>query len=252
MQTVRPGLRENQIEAELLYIFRSHNALAAYEPTVASGANACTLHYRGNQSLLQANDLLLVDAGCEVDCYASDITRTIPISGRFTAAQRELYEVVLSAQNAAISKSVAGNAWRDIHDASLREIVRGLLDLKLLTGKLDSAIKNERYKQYFPHKTGHWLGLDVHDVGEYQIEGSSRVLEAGMVLTVEPGIYIEANDTKAAKSLRGQAVRIEDEVVITDAGPMLLTAGVPRGTHEIEALMQASHSQMPLAKANEQ
>ncbi len=238
MRAVRPGLSENQIEAELLYVFRSHNAAAAYEPTVAAGKNACTLHYRGGKSPLQAGDLLLIDAGCEIACYASDITRTMPISGRFSPAQRDLYEVVLSAQEAGIAAAKPGNSWRAIHDAALREIVRGLIALKLLKGSLDKALAANSYKTYFPHKTGHWLGLDVHDVGDYHIEGSSRILEPGMVLTVEPGIYIDSLDARAPKALRGLAVRIEDEVVITATGPQLLTSAVPRAADAIEAFMQ--------------
>ncbi len=240
MRTVRPGLSENQIEAELMYVFRSHNAVAAYEPTIAAGKNACTLHYRGNKSPLVAGDLLLVDAGCEVACYASDITRTMPISGRFNPAQRDLYNVVLSAQDAGISAAKVGNAWRDIHDAALREIVRGLIALKLLKGRVDKVIASGAYKTYFPHKTGHWLGLDVHDVGDYHIEGSSRILEPGMVLTVEPGIYIAPDDANASKALRGQAVRIEDEIAITAFGPQLLTDTVPRMAEAIEAYMHAA------------
>jgi Xaa-Pro aminopeptidase len=237
MQTVRPGLSENQIEAELLYVFRSHNAVAAYEPTVAAGKNACTLHYRGNKSPLLAGDLLLVDAGCELAFYASDITRTLPISGRFNPAQRELYDIVLAAQTAAIQAVRVGHEWRAIHDAALREIVRGLIALKLCRGSIEKVLQTGAYKSYFPHKTGHWLGLDVHDVGDYHIEGSSRILEPGMVLTVEPGIYIAADDLKAPKALRGQAVRIEDEVVTTERGPQLLTESVPKTVAAIESLM---------------
>ena len=183
-------------------------------------------------------DLLLVDAGCEVSCYASDITRTLPISGRFNPAQRDLYDVVLSAQEAGIAAAKVGNAWRDIHDAALREIVRGLIALKLLRSNLDKAIASGSYKTYFPHKTGHWLGLDVHDVGDYHIEGSSRILEPGMVLTVEPGIYIAPDDAQASKALRGQAVRIEDEVAITGLGPQLLTGAVARSAAAVEEFMQ--------------
>jgi Xaa-Pro aminopeptidase len=237
LHVARPGLTENQIEAELLYVFRSHNAVAAYEPTVAAGKNACTLHYRGNKSPLLKGDLLLIDAGCEVACYASDITRTLPISGRFTPAQRDLYDAVLSAQNAAVSAAQAGNPWRAIHDAALRETVRGLIALKLIKGSIDKAIQSASYKRYFPHKTGHWLGLDVHDVGDYQIEGSSRILEPGMVLTVEPGIYVPAHDLQAPAALRGQAVRIEDEIVITANGPEHITHAVPRTAAAIEAAM---------------
>ena len=237
MQTARPGLSENQIEAELLYVFRSNDAVAAYEPTVASGKNACVLHYRGNRAPLKSGELLLVDAGCEVSFYASDITRTIPVNGRFSPIQAELYDIVLSAQGAAIKQARVGESWGSIHDAALREIVRGLVALKLCQGRIDTVIKNGSFKRYFPHKTGHWLGLDVHDVGDYQIEGSSRILEAGMVLTVEPGIYIAPDDASAPRALRGQAVRIEDELVIAAGGPEVITAQVPKTRAAIEALM---------------
>jgi Xaa-Pro aminopeptidase len=252
METARPGLFENQIEAELLYTFRNHNAVAAYEPTVAAGANACTLHYRGNQSQLKAGDLLLVDAGCEVQFYASDITRTIPISGQFSAPQKDLYTIVLSAQNAAIASARSGKEWRDIHDAARDEIVRGLIDLKLVQEPFASALKSGSYKRYFPHKTGHWLGLDVHDTGDYAIDGQSRVLEPDMVLTIEPGIYIDANDQNARKELRGCAIRIEDEVVITTGKAALLTDFVPRSVDAIEALMarQSTHCTSTLSQSS--
>jgi Xaa-Pro aminopeptidase len=239
MQTVRPGQFENQIEAQLHYVFRHNNAVAAYEPTVASGENACTLHYRQNQSQLRSGDLLLVDAGCEVRFYASDITRTMPISGRFNPVQRELYEVVFAAQNAAIQTARPGQEWQAIHNAARDEIVRGLIALKLINESFEGALRSGSYKRYFPHKTGHWLGLDVHDTGDYTIEGQSRILETDMVMTIEPGIYIDPHDRDAPKGLRGQAVRIEDEVVVARKKPELLTEFVPRSAEAIEQYMSA-------------
>jgi Xaa-Pro aminopeptidase len=243
MQTVRPGQFENQIEAELHYVFRHNNAVAAYEPTVAAGKNACTLHYRDNQAPLNAGDLLLVDAGCEVKFYASDITRTIPISGRFNAVQRDLYNVVLAAQSAAIQVARPGKEWQAIHSAARDEIVRGLIELRVLKESFQSALNSGSYKRYFPHKTGHWLGLDVHDTGDYSIEGQSRILEADMVMTIEPGIYINANELNAPKQLRGMAVRIEDEIVVTRKNPEVLTEFVPRSVEAIEQYMAANASQ---------
>ena len=240
MQNCKPGLGEHEIEADILHVFRKRGAVAAYEPTVAAGKNACTLHYRAHRSKLKAGELLLVDAGAEVNCYASDITRTLPISGRFNKAQRALYEVVLAAQNAAIAASIVGNPWENVHQAALEVICEGLIALKLLKGSVKEALRSGKYKKYFMHKTGHWLGLDVHDVGDYRIDGQSRLLEPGMVFTIEPGIYIPADDTDAPAALRGVAVRIEDEILVRMAGPLLLTEAAVRGAEEIEALMQAS------------
>jgi len=240
MRNCKPGLGEHEIEADILHVFRKCGAQAAYEPTVAAGKNACTLHYRAHRSKLKAGDLLLVDAGAEVSCYASDIARTLPISGRFNKAQRALYSVVLAAQNAAIAASQVGNPWEDVHRAALEVICEGLIALKLLNGSVKDALRQASYKKYFMHKTGHWLGLDVHDVGDYRVDGQSRLLEPGMVFTVEPGIYIPADDTDAPAGLRGVAVRIEDEILVCPNGPLLLTAAVPRCADEIEALMQAA------------
>jgi Xaa-Pro aminopeptidase len=237
MLTTKPGINESQIEAELLHCFHSNQAVSAYEPMVASGKNACVLHYRANRSKLNAGELLLVDAGAEVQCYASDITRTIPISGRFNAAQKALYEVVLAAQLAAIDCARTGRIWNDIHDAAVAVIAEGLVSLKLIKGPVSRAIQLGHYKRYFMHKTGHWIGLDVHDVGDYRIDGQSRLLEPGMVLTVEPGVYIPYSDTDAPAAFRGMGIRIEDEIAISRSEPEVLTAAVPKTIADIEALM---------------
>jgi Xaa-Pro aminopeptidase len=242
MQRCKPGLSEREIEADLLHSFHTQGAVAAYEPMVASGRNACTLHYRAHSSRLKAGELLLVDAGAEVQCYASDITRTIPVSGRFTPAQRALYEVVLQAQNAAIAASVVGQVWDAVHEAALHAMIEGLLSLKLLKGRVSDIKRHGRYKKYFMHKTGHWLGLDVHDVGDYRIDGSSRLLEPGMVFTVEPGLYIAPDDQDAPLEWRGVGIRIEDEILVRAQGPEILTAHVPRDPESIEALMAQATS----------
>jgi len=238
MQSARPGRMEYEIEAELLHEFRRNGAqFPAYSPIVAAGANACVLHYVANDARLHDGDLLLIDAGCELDGYASDITRTFPVSGRFSAPQRAVYDLVLAAQRAAIDKVRSGNAWNEPHDAAVRVLAQGMLDLKLLTGSLDETLEKETYKRFYMHRTGHWLGLDVHDAGEYKRSGSWRALAPGMVLTVEPGLYIgAAHDTPDA--LRGIGVRIEDDVVVTGSGCEVITAEAPKLAEDIEALMR--------------
>jgi Xaa-Pro aminopeptidase len=238
MTMVRPGLSENHVEAELLYGFHSQQAVAAYEPMVAGGRNACVLHYRANRAPLLDGDLLLVDAGAEVQCYASDITRTFPINGVFSKEQAALYQIVLQAQLAAIDAARPGQHWNDIHNAAVAEIARGLIALKLIKGPLSRALRLETYKRYFMHKTGHWLGLDVHDVGDYKIDGQSRLLEPGMVLTVEPGIYIPPNDHTVPPAFRGIGIRIEDEIAITKGAPEVLTQSVPKTIEAIQAIMR--------------
>jgi Xaa-Pro aminopeptidase len=195
------------------------------------------LHYRANDARLNDGDLLLVDAGAEYQCYASDITRTIPVNGKYSVEQRAIYDLVLKAQLAAIDVARVGRVWTDIHDTALNVIVRGLVKLGLLKGSVSKLIKDESYKEFFPHKSGHWLGLDVHDVGDYRIDGQPRMLEAGMVLTVEPGIYIPPKNRDVDPRWRGIGVRIEDDVVVTTDGPLVLTAGVPKRADEIEAMM---------------
>lgn len=240
MTRCRPGLSEFEIEAEILHCFRQHRAVPAYEPIVAAGANACVLHYRANQDPLRDGDLLLVDAGAEFRCYASDITRTIPVNGRFRPEQRAIYELVLRAQLAAIECVRPGQHWNDLHDTAVRVISEGLIELGLIKGSLAKCLKDERYRRFFMHKTGHWIGLDVHDVGDYRIDGQARMLEPGMVMTVEPGIYIAPDDKSVPARWRGIGVRIEDDVLVTAGTPEVLTAGVIKDPDQIEALMQSA------------
>jgi Xaa-Pro aminopeptidase len=239
MRACRPGLMEYELEAEYLHEFRRHGATCSYLPIVASGANACVLHYRANDAELVAGDLVLVDAGCEFKMYASDVTRTFPVSGRFSAAQKALYDVVCAANLAATAKVVPGNHWNDPHDAATREITRGLRELGLLKGKLQALLKDAAYREYFMHRTGHWLGMDVHDVGDYKIDEQWRLLEPGMALTIEPGIYIDAK-AKVAKAWRGIGIRVEDDVLVTQDEPHVLTAGLPKEAAAVEELMAAA------------
>jgi Xaa-Pro aminopeptidase len=238
MQTARPGHNEYEIEAELLHEFRRHGAqFPAYWPIVAGGVNACVLHYVANDAPLEAGSLLLIDAGCELNGYAADITRTIPVSGRYSGAQREVYELVLAAQRAAMEEVRAGNAWNKPHDAAVKVLAQGMLDLRLLSGSLDAVLEKEAYKRFYMHRTGHWLGLDVHDAGEYKRAGQWRALAPGMTLTVEPGLYIRAADD-VPERLRDIGVRIEDDVLVTEAGCEVLTAEAPKAPADVEALMR--------------
>ncbi|MCF7200452.1 Xaa-Pro aminopeptidase [Pseudomonas oligotrophica] len=238
MQAARPGLFEYHLEAELDYEFRKGGAkMPAYGSIVASGRNACILHYRENDQPLKDGDLVLIDAGCEIDCYASDITRTFPVSGRFSAEQKAIYELVLAANEEAFRHIAPGRHWNEAHEATVRVITAGLVELGLLEGELDELIASEAYKPFYMHRAGHWLGLDVHDVGDYKVGGQWRVLEPGMCMTVEPGIYIAADNQQVAKKWRGIGVRIEDDVVVTRSGCQILTGGVPKRVEEIEALM---------------
>ena len=242
MQECQPGRYEYHLEAAIQRTFAEHGArFPAYNSIVGSGENACVLHYTENASKMRAGDLVLIDAGCEYQGYAADITRTFPVSGQFSAEQRAIYDVVLEAQRAAIAKVRPGNTWNQPHDATVRVITRGLIKLGLLRGKERELIKAEAYRDFYMHRAGHWLGLDVHDVGEYRVDGRWRQLEPGMVLTIEPGIYIAADNTKVPKRWRGIGVRIEDDVVVTEQGCDVLTGDVPKRADEIEALMlQAS------------
>jgi Xaa-Pro aminopeptidase len=238
MQATRPARNEYEVEAELLYEFRRNGAqFPAYSPIVAGGPNACVLHYVFNDAPLRDGDLLLIDAGCELDGYASDITRTFPVNGRFSAAQREVYEIVLAAQRAAMEKVRPGKGWNEPHDAAVRVLAQGMLDLKLLQGSLDEVLEKETYKRFYMHRTGHWLGLDVHDAGEYKRAGNWRALEPGMALTVEPGLYLRAADD-VPEPLRNIGIRIEDDVVVTAGDCEVITAEAPKGIAEIEALMR--------------
>jgi Xaa-Pro aminopeptidase len=225
MKFAHPGATEYQVMAELLHEFHRHNADISYHPIVGTGANSCVLHYRANDQTLRDGDLLLIDAGCELDFYASDITRTIPVNGRFSSEQRAVYEVVLAAQRAAFAEVYPGNHWNAPHDAAVRATTQGLMKLGLLKGRLPQLIRDGAYKRYFMHRTGHWLGMDVHDVGDYKVGDEWRVLEPGMVFTVEPGVYIAAG-SKAPKRFWNTGVRIEDDV--------------PRDADEIEQLMSAA------------
>ena len=238
MQATHPGRNEYEIEAELLYEFRRNGAqFPAYSPIVAGGANSCVLHYIFNNAALRGGELLLIDAGCELDGYASDITRTFPVNGRFSAAQREAYEIVLAAQRAAMDKVRPGSAWNEPHDAAVRVLAQGMLDLKLISGSLDEVLEKETYKRFYMHRTGHWLGLDVHDAGEYKRAGNWRSLAPGMALTVEPGLYIRAADD-VPERFRDIGVRIEDDVVVTPGGCEVITAEAPKLPEDIEALMR--------------
>jgi Xaa-Pro aminopeptidase len=242
MRACRPGMMEYEIEAEFLHEFRRHAATTSYQPIVGGGANGCILHYIENSDRLKDGELLLIDAGCEYECYASDITRTFPVSGRFSPAQRALYDVVLEAQLAAIDKVRPGNHWDDPHDAAVRVLTRGLVRLGLLKGRVQSLIKNGDYRRFYMHRTGHWLGLDVHDVGDYKVGDEWRILEPGMVMTVEPGLYIPPGAKGVARQWWGTGIRIEDDVLVTAAGPEVLSADAPKAPDEIEQLMQAARA----------
>ncbi|MCO5095065.1 MAG: Xaa-Pro aminopeptidase [Xanthomonadaceae bacterium] len=237
MRATRPGRFEYEIEAELLYRFRRHGAVPSYEPIVGGGANACVLHYRANRALLADGDLLLIDAGAELQGYASDITRTFPVNGRFSPAQRALYDIVLAANRAALDVVQPGASWAAMHDAATHVVTEGLLRLGLLKGTLRQCLKEQACRRFFMHKTGHWLGLDVHDVGEYRIDGEFRVLEPDMAFTIEPGLYIAPDAPGVAAKWRGIGIRIEDDVVVTRQGAKVLSDGVPRDPDAIEALM---------------
>ena len=244
MQASRAGLYEYHLEAELDYEFRKGGAkMSAYGSIVAAGKNACILHYRENNAPLKDGDLVLIDAGCEIDCYASDITRTFPVSGKFSPEQKAIYELVLKANEEAFKFIAPGRHWNEAHEATVRVITAGLVDLGLLEGDVDELIASEAYKPFYMHRAGHWLGMDVHDVGDYKVGGQWRVLEIGMAMTVEPGIYIAPGNDKVAKKWRGIGVRIEDDVVVTKKGCEILTNGVPKTVAEIEALMAAARSE---------
>lgn len=236
MQHVRPGMMEFEVAAEFHYEFRRHNACVSYNPIVGSGANSCTLHYVDNNKQLEDNDLLLIDAGCELDYYASDITRTLPVNGKFSPEQRAVYEIVLEAQLVAIEKTRKGNHWNEPHDAAVEVITRGLKNLGLLEGSVSRLIKDGAYKEFFMHRTGHWIGMDVHDVGDYKVGDQWRLLEPGMVTTVEPGIYIPASCSIPAR-FGNIGVRIEDDVLVTANGADVLSKALVKEPDDIEALM---------------
>ncbi|MFJ3044530.1 Xaa-Pro aminopeptidase [Herbaspirillum chlorophenolicum] len=248
MRLSRPGLREYHLEAELLHEFRRNGSqYPAYGSIVATGANSCVLHYRAGDAELKDGDLVLIDAGCELDSYASDITRTFPANGKFSGPQRELYEIVLAAQNAAVAETAPGKRFMDGHDAAVRVLAQGMLDTGLLDknklGSLEDVIEKGDYRQFYMHRTGHWLGMDVHDVGDYRdppaADGSKpwRTLQPGMVLTVEPGIYVRPGEG-VPEQYWNIGIRIEDDAHVTPTGCELLTTGVPSKVDDIEALMR--------------
>jgi len=237
----QPGRFEYELQAAIEYEFRRRGSAGpAYSSIVGGGANATVLHYISNDQVLHDGELVLIDAGCEWQGYASDVTRTYPVGGRFTPERRAIYDIVLAAQHAALDLCKPGTTLPEIHDAAVRVITEGLVDLKLLTGPVDDAIANETFRRYYMHSTSHWLGLDVHDVGSYKQAGENRVLEAGMCLTVEPGIYISPDDDQADPAYRAIGVRIEDDVVITSEGHENLTSAIPKAPDEIEALVGGS------------
>lgn len=241
MQVTRPGMMEYEIEAALLHQFYRHGSRApAYSSIVAGGANACVLHYVENNQRLHDGELLLIDAGCELECYASDITRTFPVNGRFSAAQRDIYELVLAAQQAAIDNVRPGCHWNEPHEAALDVLIRGFIDFGLCKGSPESVLESGDYRRFYMHRTGHWLGLDVHDAGEYkQADGNWRTLQPGMTLTVEPGCYIRPADD-VPKAFWNIGVRIEDDALVTAQGCELLTADAPKTVAEIESLMASA------------
>ena len=238
MQYCRPGLMEYQVEAELKYVFMQSGARdPAYPPIVGGGANSCILHYTENDQPLRSGDMLLIDAGGEYRGYASDISRTFPVNGKFSTAQRQVYEVVLQAQLAAINKVRPGNHWNEPHEAAVQVLTEGMVDLGILRGKIRDLIKNQEYTKIYMHRTGHWLGMDVHDVGDYKVEGEWRTFEPGMVLTVEPGIYLPAGSKGLARKWWNIGIRIEDDVLVTRNGHDVLSKDAPKTIADIETVM---------------
>ncbi len=238
MQVCRPGLTEYEIEAELTYEFKKGGSrFPAYPPIVGGGANACILHYTDNSSELRDGDLVLIDAGAEIDGYAADITRTFPVNGKFNGEQKAVYEIVLAAQQAAIDQVRPGKHWNEPHEAAVRVLIRGLTDLGLLKGSIDGLMENGQYKRFYMHRTGHWLGMDVHDVGDYKVDNEWRELEAGMVLTVEPGLYIAEGNKDIDVRWWNIGIRIEDDVLVTREGHEILSRDVSKAISDIEALV---------------
>ena len=237
MRATRDGAHEFEVEAALQYVYRRNNAVAAYEPIVGAGANSCVLHYRANNSPMKDGDLLLVDAGAEFANYASDITRTWPVSGEYSKEQRALYQIVLAAQKAALEKARPGKHWIAGHDAAVEVLTDGLLSLGLLKGSLKQNLASGDYKRFYMHKTGHWIGLDVHDVGEYKVAGAFRELEPGMAFTVEPGLYIAPGSKGVPARYQGIGIRIEDDVLITKDGHQVLTDAVPREIDQVQSVL---------------
>ncbi|MCO8066532.1 Xaa-Pro aminopeptidase [Acinetobacter schindleri] len=242
MQTVRPGMMEYALEAELNYVFGKNGCVPSYNSIVGGGENACILHYVENDKELKDGDLVLIDAACEYQFYASDITRTFPVNGKFSPEQKALYNIVLDAQIAAINAVQIGNSYKEPHNVAVRILVQGLLDLGIMQGKIEEIIETESFRQFYMHGTGHWLGMDVHDVGAYKTNGEWRSYEEGMVVTVEPGLYIAPDDETVDPKWRGIGIRIEDDVVATQNGPLVLTAKVVKTVEDIEALMAKAYA----------
>ena len=240
MQMVKPGMMEYALEAELNYVFGKNGCVPSYNSIVGGGANGCILHYVENDKELKDGDLVLIDAACEYQLYASDITRTFPVNGKFSPEQKALYEVILKAQIAAIDAVRVGNSYKEPHHVAVRIMVQGLLDLGLMQGNLEEIIQKESFRQFYMHGTGHWLGMDVHDVGSYKQGGDWRTYEEGMVVTVEPGLYIAPDDETVDAKWRGIGIRIEDDVAVTKNGPRVLTAAVVKSVEDIETLMAQS------------
>ena len=237
MRATRAGAREFEVEAALQHVYRSNNCHPAYEPIVGAGANGCVLHYRANDAEMKAGELLLVDAGAEFAGYASDITRTWPVSGVYSKEQRALYQLVLDAQHAAMAQARPGRPWIAGHEAAVEVLTEGLLSLGLLKGTLKANIASGEYRRFYMHKTGHWIGLDVHDVGEYKVAGDFRELEPGMAFTIEPGLYIAPGAKGVPAKWQGIGIRIEDDVLVTQEGHRNLTSGVPKAIDEVEAVL---------------
>lgn len=237
MQTVRPNMMEYALEAELNYVFGQHGCVPSYNSIVGGGANGCILHYVDNNKMLKDGDLVLIDAACEYEFYAADITRTFPVNGRFSAPQQALYEVVLAAQIAAIDATRIGQHYKYPHEVAVKILTQGLVDLGLLHGELNELIETEKYRQFYMHGTGHWLGMDVHDVGEYKLNDVWRPYEEGMVVTVEPGLYVAPDDETVDEKWRGIGIRIEDDVVVTAGEPLVLTKDVVKSVSDIEYVM---------------
>jgi Xaa-Pro aminopeptidase len=237
MRAVRPDMQEYELQAEIERVFRANDAVPAYGSIVGAGVNACVLHYVANAGPIRDGDLVLVDAGAEYRGYAADITRTFPANGRFSKEQRTLHDLVGAAQAAALEQAAPGVPYEAGHEAAVATLTEGLLRLGLLKGKLEKNIADGSYKRYYRHKTGHWIGLDVHDVGEYRIDGDSRLLEPGMVFTIEPGLYVPPDDARVAAKWRGIGIRTEDDVLVTRDGHKVLTDRLARSADEIEAFM---------------
>lgn len=237
MRTARPGQMEFEVAADIQHVFNKAGATFAYQSIVGSGANSCVLHYINNNQAMNDGDLLLIDAGAEVNCYAADVTRTFPINGRFSKEQKAIYEIVLQAQKAAIKQVKPGNLWNAPHKMAVKVIVRGLLKIGLLKGEPEKIIKSESFKKFFMHGTGHWLGMDVHDVGDYKINRRWRRFEPGMMLTVEPGIYIPANSRGVAKKWWNIGIRIEDDILVSKTGHEVITSKIPKEISELESLV---------------